>query len=190
MNKKIILAAALILGFCSTGHAYSLRSGVYIGMSAGGTYSRSKMNEKVKDNDTIFVSSLALGVRIRDIRLAAEATLNTKAEYEKFTYENNSVSAHSYYDIPVAAVIRPYFNFGGGIAESEITAEPNVSKKQKKPFWDVGGGFSVAITRATNVDLGYRYSRFSKESFNDTNGVKVNVENENHSVYLGVRHVF
>ena len=101
--KKVLLSLSVLsfVLFSTASHAYSLRSGVYMGLSAGAAYSSSKMDGKKKsENDTVFVSSLALGARLHNVRFAAEATMNTKAEYKDYTYESDSISAQLYYDVP------------------------------------------------------------------------------------------
>ena len=195
MSYKFLACSLFSLALLTSisGHAAVGKSGVYVGMSAGGAYARSKTkmrNDSKMENHAAFVASLALGLRFRYVRAALEATMNTKAEYKTYTYENNSASLQFYYDVPFRSRVRPFFNVGAGISENKMTTEPNVDAKANKAFWNLGGGFSFAISPSTNVDLGYRYSRIPKLGFSDANGQKISVENEIHAGYLGVRYVF
>ena len=120
--------------------------------------------------------------------------MNTKADYDKpdgkVSYEANAISLQGYYDVPVRSMIRPFFNAGIGYYGSDIKGEPDISESSNKMMWNVGGGFTLAVSRATSLDLGYRYVRFSKEEYKDGNGNKVPFEAEAHQVYAGYRYVF
>ena len=195
MKLKKFLGTALILTLLSSSFpsAAALRSGMYVGLTAGGSLMRSKINKKM-EHDTTFVSTLAFGVRTSSVRIAAEIMMNTKASYdgnnEKITYEANGLGLQGYYDIPVRSIIRPFFNVGIGMYGSDIKGEPDVKSSNDKMMWNVGGGFTLAISRATSLDLGYRYVRFGKESYKDGNKKEVSIETESHQVYLGWRYVF
>ena len=171
----------------------ALHSGVYVGMTAGGSIMRSKINKKM-EHDSSFVSTLALGGRFGSMRAAIEMMMNTKADFkganEKISYEANGLSGQIYYDVPVRSMFRPFFNAGIGMYGSDIKGEPDVSVSNDKFMWNVGGGISLAINRSTNVDLGYRYVRFSKENYTDGNGNEIPLETEAHQVYAGFRYVF
>ncbi|MBO7483966.1 MAG: outer membrane beta-barrel protein [Alphaproteobacteria bacterium] len=171
----------------------ALRSGPYIGLSGGASIMRSKINQKMH-HDTVFVSTLALGVRAGSIRLAGEMILNTKADYQKkdgkLSYEANALSLQGYYDVPVRSMIRPFFNVGVGMYGSTIKGEPDVDDSNDKMMWNVGAGFTFAVSRATSLDLGYRYLRFSKEKYKDGNKKQIPIETENHHIYAGWRYTF
>lgn len=171
----------------------ALRSGMYIGLTAGGSIMRSKIKKKMQ-HDTTFVSTLALGGRFGSVRLAGEIMMNTKADYrganEDISYEANGISLQFYHDIPLRSMIRPFFNLGIGYYGSDIKGEPDVNDSSNKMMWNVGGGFTLAVSRATSLDLGYRYVRFGKEKYKDGNGIKVPIETEAHQIYAGYRYVF
>ena len=193
MFKKIFFLA-LTLGVMSSFTAEAaLRNGLYVGLTAGGSIMRSKINEKM-EHDTTFVSTLALGGRFGSVRLAAEIMMNTKADYDKvdgkLSYEANGLSFQGYYDVPVRSMFRPFFNVGVGMYSSDIKGEPDVGTSNDKMMWNVGGGFTLAVSRATSLDLGYRYVRFGKEKYKDGNKKDVSIETEAHQIYAGYRYVF
>ena len=193
MIKKIfsvILLVALMNAFPA---AAALRNGIYVGLTGGASIMRSKINKKMQ-HDTTFVSTLALGGRFGAVRVAGEFMMNTKADYEgnneKISYEANGVSLQTYFDVPLRSMIRPFFNFGLGMYGSDIKGDPDVSESNDKMMWNVGAGFSLAVSRATSLDLGYRYVRFSKEKYKDGNGNRIPIETEAHQIYGGYRYVF
>ena len=193
MFKKI-LGIVLFCGlFEALPASAALRNGLYMGLTAGGSIMRSKINSKM-EHDTSFVSTLALGGRFGSVRVAAEFMMNTKADYDKpdgkISYEANAVSLQTYYDVPVRSMIRPFFNLGIGMYGSDIKGEPDVSESSDKMMWNVGAGFTLAVSRATSLDLGYRYVRFGKEKYKDGNGNKIPIETEAHQIYGGYRYVF
>ena len=193
MFKKIFLIALMLGGVTALPAEAALRNGLYMGLTAGGSIMRSKINKKM-EHDTTFVSTLALGGRFGAVRLAGEIMMNTKADYDKpdgkISYEANALSFQGYYDVPVRSMFRPFFNAGIGYYGSDIKGEPDVSEKTNKMMWNVGGGFTLAVSRATSLDLGYRYVRFAKEKYKDGNGNKVPIETEAHQIYAGYRYVF
>ncbi|MBR6231792.1 MAG: porin family protein [Alphaproteobacteria bacterium] len=185
-----LLAASLLWSFPVSA---ALHSGIYVGLMAGGSLMRSKINKKM-EKDGSFVSTLALGGRVGSVRGALELMMNTKVNYkganEKISYNANGLSAQFYYDVPVRSMFRPFFNAGIGMYGSEIKGDPDVNDKNNKFMWNVGTGVSLAISRSTNVDLGYRYVRFAKENYTDGNKNEIPIETEVHQVYLGYRYVF
>ena len=193
MFKKIfslVLISGLAIAYPAEA---ALKSGMYMGITAGGSMMRSKIKKKMY-RDTTFVSTLALGGRFGALRLAGELMMNTKADYDapsgKVSYEANSLSFQGYYDVPLRSMFRPFFNLGIGCYGSDIKGEPDVSQSSNKAAWNVGGGFTLAISPATSLDLGYRYIRFGKEEYKDGNKNKVSIETEAHQVYAGYRYVF
>ena len=193
MFKKIFFAT-LICGLMSSFSAEAaLRSGMYVGITAGGSMMRSKIKKKMY-HDTTFVSTLALGGRFGAVRLAGEFMMNTKADYDKpdgkISYEANALMLEGYYDVPIRSMLRPFFNIGIGYYGADIKGEPDVKQSTNKMAWNVGGGFTLAISRATSLDLGYRYIRFGKEKYKDGNKHEVPIETEAHQVYAGYRYVF
>ena len=194
MIRKIFILTVMIFGVLNFKPAMAaLRSGPYIGLAGGASIMRSKINKKI-EHDTVFVSTLALGVRVGSARLAGEMILNTKADYHKndgkLSYEANAFSLQGYYDVPVRSMIRPFFNAGIGMYGSDIKGEPDINDSNNKMMWNVGAGFTLAVSRATNLDLGYRYLRFAKENYKDGNKKKVPIETENHHIYAGWRYTF
>ena len=194
MLRKFFLIVFVLTGLLwNLPASAALRSGMYLGLTAGGSIMRSKINSKMK-NDTTFVSTLAFGVRASSVRLAGEIMMNTKADYDKpdgkISYEANALSLQGYYDVPVRSMIRPFFNAGIGYYGSKIKGEPDVSESSNKMMWNVGGGFTLAVSRATSLDLGYRYVRFAKEKYKDGNGNMIPIESEAHQIYAGYRYVF
>ena len=194
MFKKIIFSAFMVATLFGTFPATAaLRNGMYMGLTAGGSMMRSKIDDKMH-RDVTFVSTLAFGVRVASVRLAGEIMMNTKADYDKpdgkLSYEANGISFQGYYDIPVRSMVRPFFNAGFGMYGSDIKGEPDINKKHNKEMWNVGAGFTLAVSRATSLDLGYRYVRLGKEKFKDGNGNTASIETEAHQVYAGYRYVF
>ena len=194
MLKKIIPVVFVACVLCFTEPASAaLRNGLYMGLTAGGSIMRSKINNKM-EHDTTFVSTLALGGRFGSVRLAGEIMMNTKADYDKadgkLSYEANAISFQGYYDVPLRSMIRPFFNVGIGCYGSDIKGEPDVSDSDKKMMWNVGAGLTFSVSRATSLDLGYRYVRFGKEKYKDGNGNAVPIETEAHQIYAGYRYVF
>ena len=192
-RKKLILSllgAGLLWTFPASA---ALHSGIYVGLTGGASIMRSKINKKM-EKDTTFVSTLALGGRVGSMRGALEIMMNTKADYkganEKISYHASALSTQIYYDVPVRSMFRPFFNVGIGLYGSEIKGEPDVSTRNNKFMWNVGTGVSLAISRSTNVDLGYRYVRFAKETYKDGNGNNIPIETEVHQIYAGYRYVF
>jgi len=161
MFKKIFLMALVLGSMGALPAEAALRNGLYMGLTAGGSIMRSKVNKKML-HDTTFVSTLALGGRFGAVRLAGEIMMNTKADYDKpdgkVSYEANGVSFQGYYDVPLRSMFRPFFNAGIGYYGSDIKGDPDVSEKTNKMMWNVGGGFTLAVSRATSLDLGYRYT--------------------------------
>ncbi len=196
MFKKIF-SLALICGLIGSLPAEAaLRNGLYLGLTAGGSIMRSKVNEKML-HDTSFVSTLALGGRFGAVRLAGEIMMNTKADYKRpdkkdgnISYEANGISFQGYYDVPVRSMFRPFFNAGIGTYSSDIKGEPDVNASNNEMMWNVGAGFTLAISRAPSLDLGYRYVRFGKEKYLDGNKDDVSIETEAHQIYAGYRYVF
>ena len=194
MFKKIISSVFIVsaLLFAEPASA-ALRNGLYMGLTAGGSIMRSKIDNKMQ-RDTTFVSTLALGGRFGSVRLAGEIMMNTKADYDKtdgkLSYEANALSLQGYYDVPLRSMIRPFFNVGIGCYSSDIKGEPDVSTSNNKMMWNVGAGLTFSVSRATSLDLGYRYVRFAKEKYKDGNSNDVSVETEAHQIYAGYRYVF
>lgn len=193
MIKKIGSVIFLVALMNAFPVAAALRNGIYVGLTGGASIMRSKINKKMQ-HDTSFVSTLALGGRFGAVRVAGEFMMNTKADYEgnneKISYEANGVSLQTYFDVPLRSMIRPFFNFGIGMYGSDIKGDPDVSESNNKMMWNVGAGFSLAVSRATSLDLGYRYVRFSKEKYKDGNGKNIPIETEAHQIYGGYRYVF
>ena len=194
MFKKIFFVVLMLnLLSVSSANAAALRSGLYVGMTGGASMMRAKIKEKM-EHGTSFVSTLALGGRFGSVRGALEFMMNTKVDYkgnnEKISYEANSLSFQTYYDVPVRSMFRPFFNLGIGVAGTDIKGEPDINESSSKFAWNVGAGFTLAVSRATSLDLGYRYIRFAKDEYKDGNGNKIPFEAEAHQVYAGYRYVF
>ena len=191
MLKKISILSFVMFILMGAGNASAaLRNGLYMGLSAGGSMMRAKIKGEM-ERDTAFVATLALGGRFRSVRIAGEIMMNTKADYENVSYEANGYSLQAYYDVPLRSIVRPFFNVGLGMYSSKIKGKPDIDDdKDNKIMWNVGGGLSFAVSRATSLDLGYRYVRFGKENYLDGNKKKVEIENESHQVYVGWRYVF
>ena len=166
MFKKIFCVTLILCLFNVFPAQAALRSGMYVGLTTGGSMMRSKIDKKMK-HKTAFASTLALGGRFGSVRLATEILMNTKVKYkganEKISYESNGISLQYYHDIPLRSMIRPFFNLGIGYYGSDIKGEPDVNDSENKMMWNVGAGFTLAVSRATSLDLGYRYVRFAKE---------------------------
>ena len=156
MFKKAFFVVLISCLMTTLSAEAALRSGLYMGLTAGASMMRSKINKRM-ERDTTFVSTLALGGRFGSVRLAGEIMMNTKADYDKgdgkLSYEANAISFQGYYDVPVRSMIRPFFNIGIGYYGSDIKGEPDVNDSANKMMWNVGAGFTLAVSRSTSLDL-------------------------------------
>lgn len=187
--KKIILVLLALLMTTPVFAAKPLRSGLYIGAKTGAMRVNMKRDGEKKD-DVVFPFGLSLGMRIRHFRLEAEYTFSTKAKYELYEQETETIGAQLYYDIPFKSPIRPFANFGIGrhmthIKEGKTLTRNGFKEKRKGWGYNVGGGVTWNISNAVNIDLGYRYMDIGK--IKTQNGT---IKTQHHFVYIGWRYVF
>jgi opacity protein-like surface antigen len=188
------LMAILLCVFVSTSAwAVPLRSGLYLGFKGGGAYAKPEIpwatnepNAKEDNKKISFMMGIAGGLRVRHFRVEVEyiSMLKTTASggYEQ---ELDTFMAQGYFDFPFKSPLRPYLNLGLGVYEAEFKRKGEWSDKAHAFTWGGGGGLTLAISTATNLDLGYRYLDIGKFKTKDGS-----VEQDNHLFYLGWRHVF
>ena len=197
--KKILLLASVVCLAATNVSAFEFNP--YVAAKAKYGFARNEIKAtgveegKAKFNDNIWGGSFAVGniysVMNGDFRLELEYTKNSDAEKNHVKVATQGLLFNIYYDFNLRTTIpvKPYVGIGLGWGRSEFKGG-NQSVKEDGASMQIGTGISYQLCEHTNVDLGYRYSRFSKMTFKDANDQKVEIENDNHSVYLGVRHVF
>ena len=190
--KKLL--ALLLCVFVSTSvWAAPLRSGLYLGFKGGGAYANPKIpwaddttTTKEDNKDIAFMFGISGGLRIRHFRVEVEyisMLKNTAAGgYEQ---ELDTFMVQNYFDFPFKSPLRPYLNLGLGVYEAEFKRKNEWSDKAHAFTWCGGGGLTLAVSTATNIDIGYRYMDIGKFKTRDGS-----VEQDNHQFYVGWRHVF
>lgn len=183
MRKLIFVLAILMM----TGNALAaapMRSGLYINTKAGLMRTIIKKDDK-KEDDLVLPFAIALGLRLRSIRVEAEYLFSTKAEMGDYSQQTDTMTAQLYYDVPFKSAIRPFFNVGAGRYESRIE-ERNIYKEKRKGWaYNFGGGVTWNVTNAVNIDIGYRYLML--DDFKTQTGT---VKMQHHYAYIGWRYVF
>ena len=181
--RKIILALFILMMTHSVWAASPMRSGIYVNTKTGGMLTTIRKEGK-KVDDVVMPFAIALGVRLRNIRVEAEYTFSTKAKKEDYEQQTDTMMAQLYYDIPFKTPIRPFFNVGGGRYDASIK---EVKEKESRSGWayNLGGGFTWSVSNAVNLDLGYRYLMIDKINMK-TGTVKL----KHHFAYIGWRYVF
>lgn len=182
--RKLILIAFVLLMATNVMAKAPMRSGVYVNSKAGIMYTNIKKDDE-KVHDFVMPFSLALGVRLRYLRLEAEYTFSTKAKKDNYEQQTDTMMAQFYYDVPFKSPIRPFVNVGGGRYEAKIKV-PGVSKESRSGWaYNVGGGMTWNVSNAVNLDIGYRYLMIDKLK-TKMGTVKV----QHHIAYIGWRYVF
>ena len=188
--KKIILGLLLL---CMTTPAWAVpfRSGIYLGLKGGGAYTKfsAPWTENAKSEDKSDVSlamAAAVGVRIRHFRLEAEYMMANKQKAAgNYEQTMDTIMAQGYFDLPFKSAIRPFVNLGAGVYIVDFKKKNEWSDNAKEFTWSVGGGLSWAVSTATNLDIGYRYYDVGKLKTRDGS-----LDQDNHVLYFGWRHVF
>ena len=189
-----------VLLFSSLAQAYTPRqySGFYMGVMAGMNTTEGKSgprspvfkNEATSDKDQGLNADLALGVKLGNLRLAAELALNTKADLSDYQFENKILSAQGYYEFPMSRRVMPFVNLGVGYYSGKIKADPGISSSISGMAWNAGGGLTFFLNRRNSLDFGYRYTDLGDKSFKDSEDKNVPFEGTQHLFYLGWRYVF
>ena len=86
----------------------------------------------------------------------------------------------------------PYFGVGVGAARIEaagltVTGQSLGNGSSVVFAYQAGAGLDVALTDHLNLDLGYRFFSGVGSSYTESNGYKVKMDYQNHSVVLGLR---
>ena len=182
--RRIIIAVGILLMAQTVWAAAPLRSGLYVNTKAGAMRTEIKRDGK-KGDDVVFPFAVALGLRLRNIRVEAEYTFATSAKKDNYEQQTDTMFAQLYYDIPFKAPIRPFLNVGGGRHNTTVK-EKNVFKEERKGWaYNLGAGVTWSVSNAVNIDFGYRYLDIG--DLKTKNGT---VKNKNHIAYIGWRYVF
>jgi len=182
--RKLILIVALLMMSGSALAAVPMRSGLYVNTKAGAMRVVVKKDGK-KSDDVVLPFALALGLRLRSVRVEAEYLFSSKAKMGKYEQQTDLMTAQFYYDIPFKSPIRPFFNVGGGRYESKIKEKDVYKEKRSGWAYNVGGGVTWNVTNAVNIDVGYRYIML--DNFKTNTGT---VKLQHHYAYIGWRYVF
>ena len=182
--KKLILFIVLLLCAGETFAASALRNGLYLNAKAGVSRTQLKGKEiSVKKKG--FPFALALGARVYHFRLEAEYSFMPKVKGTDFEMQSEVAMAQAYYDVPLKARIRPFLNIGLGRYATKFK-QPDVSTKtQHGVAYNFGGGLTFSISKASNLDIGYRYLRLK-----DVKAKDEKLKPESHMIYIGWRYVF
>jgi len=183
MRKLILVLCVLFLSEAALAAA-PLRSGVYVGSKTGAMRTEMKKDGK-RSEDFVFPFAVALGLRLRHIRVEAEYTFATTAKKGDYEQKTETMFAQIYYDLPFKSPIRPYFNAGGGRHTTKIE-EKNVFKERRKGWaYNVGAGVTWNVSNAVNIDIGYRYL-----DIGDLKTRTGTIKTKHHVAYIGWRYVF
>ena len=161
-----------------------LRSGLYINTKAGAMRTIMKKDGK-KADDVVIPFAVALGLRLRSVRVELEYMFSTKAKKDNYEQQTETAMAQLYYDIPFKSPIRPFLNVGGGRYESKIKEKDVFKSKRSGWAYNLGGGITWNVTNAVNIDIGYRYLMI--DDFKTNTGT---VKLQHHMAYIGWRYVF
>lgn len=186
--------ALSVSGIASAGQPVS---GFYVGGFGGVNFhkadigGRSILYKKASYDETAFHAGLQAGVRIINVRATVEATYNTKVDFTDYQLEGKNYALQLYYDLPFRSILRPYLNIGFGKYTMTMRMKPGISDEFKKTAFNYGGGLSLAITRRTNLDIGYRFVDLGKKNLLDSEGnPDIPVDLLQHQIYMGFRYVF
>lgn len=181
--RKIVVVLFMLMMATTVWAKAPLRSGLYVNTKAG-TMRTTIKKDKEKVNDFVMPFSMALGLRLRNIRVEAEYTFTTKAKKDKYEEQTDTLMGQLYYDLPFRSPIRPFFNVGLG--RYDVSVKENKNKESVKGWaYNLGGGITWNVSNATNLDFGYRYLMID-DIKTKTGTVKL----QHHYVYIGWRYVF
>ena len=182
--KKLIIFIAMLLCSGQVVAATALRNGLYLNGKVGAARTQVK-GDNVSAKKKGIPFALALGARIYHFRVEAEYAFMPKVKAKDFEVQSDTALAQVYYDFPLKSRIRPFLNVGAGRHSTKVKQVGKVSKTQHGIAYNLGGGLSFSISRASNFDLGYRYVRFR-----EIKSQIGKIEPESHMVYIGWRYVF
>lgn len=182
--KKLALFLLAVLFASSAFATAPLRSGLYVGTKAGVV--RANMKKEGENKEAFaFPFAVALGLRIRHVRLEAEYTFSSVAKKDNYEQQTDTMFAQLYYDIPFKSPIRPFLNVGAGRHVTKIK-EKNVYKDERHGLaYNLGAGVTWNVSTAVNIDLGYRYLNVG-----DLKTRTGTVKPKQHIAYIGWRYVF
>ena len=171
--------------------ASPLRSGLYIGFRGGGSLAdfdipwSTSSHGNADKKDIAFTGGMVGGLRIRHFRVEVEYLTMTSQSSGDYEQELDTFMAQTYFDLPLKSVLRPFINLGFGYYKAAFKRKKEWSDSAKSFTWGGGGGLTLAISTANNLDLGYRYLDIGRFKTRDGS-----VEQDNHVFYFGWRHVF
>ncbi len=97
-----------------------------------------------------------------------------------------ALMANLYYDLPLAAAVRPYVGFGAGLARVSVDSSVlGVGDDDTVPGYQLAVGLGIAVAERVTLDTGYRYFA--------TGDVEVNTieaDYATHNFEVGVRIAF
>ena len=181
--RKILFTLFVLMMTNSVWAAAPLRSGVYVNSKTGVMRTTIKKDGK-KVDDFVLPFSIALGLRLRHMRVEAEYTFTTKAKKESYEQQTDTIMAQLYYDVPFKSAIRPFFNIGGGRYDADIK-QKKIKENRDGWAYNLGGGLTWNVSNAVNIDMGYRYLMI--DALRTKTGT---VKLQHHYVYFGWRYVF
>lgn len=164
------------------------RNGPYMAIRGGADMLQMKADGE-KEDDVSLAWIMAIGARLKNIRLELEWQNTAKASWEYTDVEQNRYMVQLYYDIPTRTAIRPYLNAGAGLAYTDISFENEFEtfSRDKTSFaWNVGAGLGISVSNRLSFDLGYRYFNAGKPKYFDD----ISVKTDGHEGYFGVRFSF
>ncbi len=171
-------------------------SGVYLGGFGGATFAKAKVGSPrsiVYRQDTYnemgMHAGLQLGVRMMSWRVALEGSLNSKISMDNYDLTGHQYGAQIYYDLPFRSPLRPYLNIGYAHYLTQMETDPGVKQKSKRWNFNFGGGLTLALTRRTNLDVGYRFVNLGRLTLHSSDEA-IPVKLLQHQVYMGFRYVF
>ncbi len=196
MNKKILFSLALLTTISTTAKSggYIAFRGNAVDtdiMDVHGFHTNNKWNEipRIKDNN--FGGTFAIGY---DPTIQDETTLTVRGEIafdynntlvaypnkttkpdEKFTFYNDVLVGNIYLNIPLKQMpLVPYFMVSSGVGLVKSVKEYKESGKlvikdtgiSPKFVSGFGVGFNTRLSKYTQFDAGWKYTRFAKYEFN------------------------
>ena len=184
--KNILLTLTLLA--MSSAVMAAPRNGPYMAIRGGADMLQMKADAE-KEDDVSLAWIMALGARLKNVRLELEWQNTAKASWEYTEVEQNRYMFQLYYDLPTRTAIRPYLNAGAGLAYTDITFKDDFETlaRDKNSFaWNVGGGLGIDVNNRLSFDLGYRYFNAGKPKYFDDIGIKT----DGHEGYFGARFNF
>lgn len=186
MKKWILAVMALMV---STSVLARTNNGPYVAVrfAETGLEAEKENTEHSKEKSTVFTYGVAFGVRLKDVRAELDWASASRADYDEYSYLQQRFMFQLYYDIPFRSIIRPFINVGAGVAYTDFKKRHHSSSDDGSSFaWNAGAGVTLAVNRAINVDVGYRYIDAGKKEFYNWPKLKMRA----HEGYLGFRYTF